>query len=361
MNALEQQLNYPMGDTLPAGGTVREVAPGVMWARMPLPFALDHINLWLLRDRIDGREGWTVVDCGITHEQIKACWERIFDDALGGLPVLRVIVTHCHPDHLGLAHWLCEGGEQGRWQARLWMTLGEYAWGRVMSSGDSHGSNAGGDFAARHFKANGLTDEATLQKIRERKNYYSNLVPSVPGQYRRIREADVLTIGGRGWRVITGFGHSPEHASLYCEDLNVLISGDMVLPRISTNVSVFDIEPEGNALRLFLDSLQTFEPLPADCLVLPSHGKPFQGLHTRLGQLRDHHAARLAEVREACAAKPCSAADIVPVMFRRPLDMHQMTFALGEALAHLHALWLDGELARQRGDDGVWRFAPRQA
>ena len=146
---------------------------------------------------------------------------------------------------------------------------------------------------------------------RERKNYYSNLVPSVPGQYRRIREADVLTIGGRGWRVITGFGHSPEHASLYCEDLNVLISGDMVLPRISTNVSVFDIEPEGNALRLFLDSLQSFEPLPADCLVLPSHGKPFQGLHTRLGQLRDHHAARLAEVREACTAKPSSAAEPV--------------------------------------------------
>jgi glyoxylase-like metal-dependent hydrolase (beta-lactamase superfamily II) len=148
---------------------------------------------------------------------------------------------------------------------------------------------------------------------------------------------------------------SPEHVSLYSEALNVLVSGDMVLPRISTNVSVFAVEPEGNPLQLYLDSLAKFDDLPDDVLVLPSHGKPFRGLHTRIRQLRDHHAARLDEVQAACAT-PQSAVDIVPTMFRRPLDAHQLSFALGEALAHLHVLWQNGHLRRVTGADGIIRF-----
>ncbi|GAB3627737.1 Zn-dependent hydrolase [Pandoraea terrae] len=358
MNALEQQLNYPLGDLLPEGGTVHEVASGVFWVRMPLPFALDHINLWLLRDEIDGAQGWTIVDCGIAHPQIKAFWEQVFDKALDGLPVLRVIVTHCHPDHLGLAHWICEGGEKQRWHARLWMSLGDYAWGRVMASANNNNSNAGGDFAVNHFIAHGLADPEMVDQIRNRKTYYSDLVPSVPSRYRRMCEGDAILIDGAHWDVVTGYGHSPEHVALYSAKHNVLISGDMVLPRISTNVSVFDIEPEANPLQLFLDSLGRYLELPADCLTLPSHGKPFTGLHTRIGQLRDHHAARLQEVREACAESPQSAADIVPIMFRRKLDAHQTTFAIGEALAHLHLLWHAGEVTRTRDETGIWRFSP---
>jgi glyoxylase-like metal-dependent hydrolase (beta-lactamase superfamily II) len=138
----------------------------------------------------------------------------------------------------------------------------------------------------------------------------------------------------------------------------VLISGDMVLPRISTNVSVYDLEPEADALTLFLESIDKFLPLPADTLVLPSHGKPFYGLHTRVAQLHDHHRDRLAEVVEVCAMRPTSAADVIPVMFKRPLDLHQMTFAMGEALAHLHALWHAGQLTRRLHDDGIYRFSP---
>jgi glyoxylase-like metal-dependent hydrolase (beta-lactamase superfamily II) len=156
---------------------------------------------------------------------------------------------------------------------------------------------------------------------------------------------------------VTGYGHSPEHCALHCDETGLLISGDMVLPRISTNVSVFDIEPEGNPLALYLDSLKRYETMAADTLVLPSHGKPFRGVHTRIGQLRDHHDARLAEVRAACAEKPQSAADIVPLMFKRQLDMHQLTFAMGEALAHLHLLWLAGELKRTHDADGAIRFS----
>jgi glyoxylase-like metal-dependent hydrolase (beta-lactamase superfamily II) len=354
MNALEHQLDYPFADTLPEPGSVYEAAPGVYWLRMPLPFALDHINLWLLRDQIDGQQGWTVVDCGIANDTIRANWEQVFDTVLDGLPVLRVIVTHCHPDHLGLSDWLCNGGDRQRWQARLWMSLGEYMLGRVMATGD--GSNAGGERAAQHFARHGLTDAESQEQLRNRKSYYANLVPAVPEQYRRMREGDELTIGGRSWRIVTGFGHSPEHCALHCPQAGVLISGDMVLPRISTNVSVFDIEPEGNPLALYLQALERYEPMEEDTLVLPSHGKPFRGLRTRIAQLRDHHAARLAEVRAACAEKPCSAADIVPLMFRRKLDIHQMTFAMGEALAHLHLLWLAGELRREQGEDGVIRF-----
>ncbi|CAG4894883.1 MBL fold metallo-hydrolase [Paraburkholderia saeva] len=354
MNALEHQLDYPFRDTLPEPGQAFEVAPGVRWLRMPLPFALDHINLWLLRDEIDGKAGWTVVDCGVASDTIKTNWETVFDTALEGLPVLRVIVTHCHPDHLGLADWICTGGEQKRWDVRLWISLGEYMLGRVMAAGD--GSNAGGERAAAHFARHGLTDEASIDTLRNRTSYYSNLVPSMPAQYRRMREGDGIAIGGRTWRVVTGFGHSPEHCALHCEETGVLISGDMVLPRISTNVSVFDIEPEGNPLALYLESLGRYETMAPDTLVLPSHGKPFRGVRTRIGQLRDHHDARLAEVRAACAEKPHSAADIVPLMFKRQLDIHQLTFAMGEALAHLHVLWLKGELKRQFDSDGVIRF-----
>jgi glyoxylase-like metal-dependent hydrolase (beta-lactamase superfamily II) len=194
-----------------------------------------------------------------------------------------------------------------------------------------------------------------LEQMRSRRNYYPSLVPAVPEAYTRLQDGDLVEIGGRGWRVITGFGHSPEHASLYSEELKVLISGDMVLPRISTNVSVFAVEPEGNPLELYLQSLKKFTNLPEDTLVLPSHGKPFRGLHTRIAQLHNHHAARLAEVLAACV-EPKSAVDIVPLMFRRQLDAHQLSFALGEALAHLHKLWRDGMLRRSKDSDGVIRF-----
>jgi len=343
MNPLESQLSYAFGDTIPAPGARYEIAPGVYWLRMGLPFALDHINLWLLRDG----EGWSIVDCGIANDATRNAWETIFANELEGLPVTRVITTHCHPDHVGLADWLCS-----RWNAPLWMSTGEYGFARMMS-----GALPGVDGTAMlpHFQRHGLTDESMLEKLQGRKSYYPTLVPAVPAAYRRMQDGQVLDIGGLGWQVITGFGHAPEHVSLYCENLKILISGDMVLPRISTNVSVFAVEPEANPVQLYLDSLGKYAGLPDDTLVLPSHGKPFRGLHTRIGQLRDHHRDRLAEVVAACAT-PQSAADIVPVMFRRPLDAHQLTFAMGEALAHLHKLWFDGILERKTDSDGLIRF-----
>ncbi|HEX8957350.1 MAG TPA: MBL fold metallo-hydrolase [Burkholderiaceae bacterium] len=351
MNHLEAQLDYPHGDTLPDAGRVMELAPGVFWLRVGLPFALNHINLWLLRDEFDNgsgmRQGWSVVDCGIDSEATRAAWEAVFAEHLQGLPILRVIATHCHPDHVGLAHWLCK-----RWDAPLWMTAGEYAFARMMSA---QLPGADGTAMFPHFQKHGLQDTAALEKLQTRKHYYATMVPAVPEAYRRMHDGESVKIGGRAWRVITGFGHSPEHAALHGAEAGLLISGDMLLPRISTNVSVFAIEPEADPVMLYLNSLEKFSPLAADTLVLPSHGKPFRKLHTRIAQLQAHHAERLAEVLAACA-RPQSAADIVPVMFTRPLDGHQLSFAIGEALAHLHALWYQGKLSRAPGSDGVVRF-----
>jgi glyoxylase-like metal-dependent hydrolase (beta-lactamase superfamily II) len=347
MNALESQLSYPLGDTLPAPGAVHELAPGLGWLRMPLPFALDHINLWLLKDALDGRDGWCAVDCGVATDATRAAWEQVFAGAMQGRPLVRVLATHCHPDHVGLSDWLCR-----RFDAPFWITTGEFGFARMMAAALP---GVDGTAAIPHFQRHGLADPALIEQMRGRRSYYPSLVPAVPDAYTRIQDGQQLAIGAHSWRVIAGFGHSPEHAALYCEALNVLISGDMVLPRISTNVSVFAVEPEGNPLQLYLDSLARFDALPVDTLVLPSHGRPFRGLHTRIAQLRDHHAARLAEVVEACA-RPRSAMDIVPVMFRRPLDAHQLSFALGEALAHLHKLRADGMLRRNIGPDGVVRF-----
>ena len=366
MNELELQLHYPLGETLPESGRCIEVAPGVKWVRMGLPFALNHINLWLLRDALDGPtgkiQGWSIVDCCIHHDDAKAQWESVFAHELDGLPVLRVIVTHMHPDHIGLAHWLCqrwsghsgEAANVGAYQCALWISALDY---QVARWGCLGPGAFGGLRAAAFFALHGLNDPDTLAKIGARTNYFPSLVPSVPEDYHRLLDGKVLDIGGRDWRCISGYGHAPEHIALYCADLNVLIGGDMVLPRISTNVSVYEQEPEANALTLFLSSIDKFKTLPEDTLVLPSHGKPFTGIHTRIQQLHDHHRDRLAEVMAACAKKPSSAADILPVLFTRPMDLHQISFALGESVAHLHALWFEKKLTRSCGTDGVLRFA----
>jgi len=353
-NPHENALHYPLGDTLPAPGATLEVAPGVRWLRMGLPFALDHINLWLLRDEQDGVQGWTLVDCGITDAATRELWELIFEHELQGLPVLRVIVTHMHPDHIGLAHWLTERWSTADHECRLWISATDWNAARMASQTTT---GFGGDASAAFFALHGLADADSLDKVRARTNYYAGMVPQVPRRFRRLMDGMVLTIGGRRWTCIAGYGHAPEHISLHAPEAGLLISGDMVLPRISTNVMVIDIEPEGDPLPLYLDSIAALRALPADTLVLPSHGKPFVGLHERIAQLLAHHDERFAEVLQACAEAPCSAADLLPLLFKRKLDLHQTTFAMGEAIAHLHALAGRGQLRPIAGADGVLRYA----
>ena len=340
--------DYPFPNP-PAPGATTEVAPGVHWLRMALPFQLDHINLWLLEDGTKEDPCWLIVDSGLGNEATRALWEKMFAGKIGSKAVSRVLVTHYHPDHAGNAAWLCR-----RFDAPLWMTRGEF-----LTVHAARNSSAGYTTEAQLelFRANGL-DEARGAELLLRGGLYKSMVPDFPVSHRRLYEGESLVIGGHRWKVIVGYGHAPEHASLYCEALNVLISGDMLLPRISTNVAVRPIDPWSNPLRLFLESIRRYLELPEQVLALPSHGLPFRGAHARVAQLEAHHAERLAELEVACVASPRSAAEALDILFRRKLDTSQIFFAMGEAIAHLHYLHYDGQLARTVGADGVARFAP---
>ncbi len=330
----ESLLQYPFAQ-LPLPGETLIVAPGVHWLRMPLPFALDHINLWLLEDR----DQWVMVDCGIGNDATRVLWKQIIETRIG-TAVSRVIATHHHPDHVGNAGWLTR-----QFGAPLWMPQGEYLSAHALCEGIA---GYGREHMVALFRRNGL-DESHTPGILKRRDSYRKSVPDFPMSYRRISEGDVILIGANRWRVIMGYGHAPEHASLYCESLGVFIAGDMLLPRISTNVSVPASQPEANPLHLFLESLSRYADLPAQTLVLPSHGLPFRGMHERIAQLKEHHRLRLNELLEVCDT-PKTAADVLGVLFRRQLDSHQILFAMGEAMAHLHYLHEQGALRRIKGE-----------
>ena len=326
----------------PAAGQSREVAPGVIWLRMPLPFALDHINLWLLADG----DAWTQVDCGYGDAATRALWQQHFSETLKGRPIRHVIATHYHPDHLGNAAWLA-----ARWDCAIAMPQAEYLTAHAISD-----ERAGYGVAATSalFRAHGLAAEQ-VAALEARGNAYRRGVPELPLSFAHLAAGDEIAVGPQRWRVIPGYGHSPEHASLYCADLGVLIAGDMLLPRISTNVSVWPVEPDSDPLGRFLASLDRLAELPSGTLVLPSHGLPFVGIAARVEQLRAHHAGRLAEL-EAAANRPVSAAEIVPVLFRRELDLQQRFFAMGEAIAHLNHLWHRARIKRLITADHAIRF-----
>ncbi len=350
MNPDEHALTYPFADRLPLPGSLLPVAPGLFWLRMPLPFALDHINLWLLRDHFDGRDGWTLIDCGVATPAVSALWDTVLADCLDGLPIVRVIATHAHPDHIGMAARLTS-----RFRAPLWMSPGEYLFSRALGLASVDDSERS---LVAHFESHGAPQSWLAERRRSTGlQRYRELVQPVPNQFVRVFDRQIVPIGARRWQVIFGYGHSPEHVALWSADDGLLIAGDMVLPRISTNVSVFDLEPLANPVRWYLDSLQRFAPLPADTLVLPSHGRPFRGLHRRIEQLTAHHDDRLAAVLEALQETSMTAAEAVAVVFPgRQFTGDQLMFAMGESLAHLHDLWYAGRLERRVGVDGHTRF-----
>ncbi|MDH5749152.1 MAG: MBL fold metallo-hydrolase, partial [Rhodospirillales bacterium] len=324
-------------------GETREVAPGVYWLRMPLPFKLDHINLWLLEDE----GGWTIIDTGIAKDDVKALWDRIFSRMFQGKPLKRVIVTHAHPDHMGLAGWLTE-----RFGVPLWTSFGEWSFARMLSldKGPELLNKSRAFYRAAGF------DESQMAAVDRRANPYPRRVSPIPSTYVRISDGDEIAINGRPWRVIVGTGHSTEHACLYCDELKVLISGDQVLPEITPNIAVWPMEPEADPLRNYLESLHKFKPLPEDTLVLPSHKWPFTGLHARLDFLAHHHDLRLSETRETCSV-PRTGVEVLSHLFKRQLDDHQLFFAIGEALAHLHYLIEGDEMKRLEGESGVLKYA----
>jgi len=329
-------------DRHPEPGAVVEIAPGVRWLTMPLPGSLNHINLWLL----DDGDGVAIVDTGIFSQATKDHWTRVLTETLAGAKITRLIVTHAHPDHIGLAGWLCE-----TLGIELWISETEWRMGHRFST------DAGTlliESGLALFRRGGLGKEADALAA-TRPNTRIPMSP-VPEQYHRLEDGMVLRIGAHEWRVIVGRGHAPEHCCLWNPALDILIAGDQVLPKITPNVSLWPGRDDEDPLGSFLATMDTLERIvPDSVLVLPSHNLPFHRLHNRLQQLRDHHADRMAEVIEACDTPKC-AAELVPILFRRKLDQRQMAFAMGEALAHLRYGITLGRLTRTERADGAWLF-----
>ena len=334
-------LAYPFGRWVPREGAMFEVLPGVFWLRMPLPMGgLDHINLWAL----DDGDSWVLVDCGLGDARTRALWETLFAGPLAGKPVTRVIATHFHPDHVGLAGWLCK-----RWGVTLEMTRSEYLMARMLQLDVQPEAP---DMAVAYWRQAGWPEDVIAAQRAQPWGRYAKLVPPLPGGFRRLEDGQSLRIGGRDWRVVVGRGHAPEHACLVCDE--AMISGDQVLPRITSNVSVFPTEPLANPLGDWLDSIANLRALPEDLLVLPAHNEPFRGLHVRLDQLDADHGDKLARLVEFCG-EARTAFECFGVLFRRPVSEGDRGIATGEALAHLHWLEARGELRRVM-DGGVVRF-----
>ncbi|MGE8419047.1 MBL fold metallo-hydrolase [Pseudomonas sp. Hg5Tf] len=342
MSEERKPLVYPCGPT-PDPGAAVEVAPGVLWLRMPLPMSLDHINLWAVRDDA----GWAIFDTGMHTPDTVSAWQALLaaDGPLGGLAITRVFVTHMHPDHVGMAGWLSE--THG---CELWMTLGEYMNCRVLVADCGRAAPALGVNFYRRAGWNAVA----IENYRLRFGGFGRYISTMPQGYRRLRDGDTLRIGEHEWQVVVGEGHSPEHACFYCPALQLLISGDQVLPRISSNISVFPSEPSADPLALWLSSLEKLrQQIPNDVLVLPSHNEPFKPLHARLDQLHNSQYRAVERLQQTLLEGPKRAVDLFSVLFKRTIDDSLLTMATGECLANLNFLLHRGQVRVSDDDDGV--------
>jgi glyoxylase-like metal-dependent hydrolase (beta-lactamase superfamily II) len=341
-NQRDTGLAYPCGAP-PERGEAREIAPGVRWMRLALPSTLTHINVWALEEP----EGHALIDTGLGNDDTVDAWRMLLDGPLAK-GVTRVLVTHLHPDHVGMAGWLTR--ESGR---RLWMTRTEYLQCRMLAGDTGHPAP---DEAVAFYRRAGW-DDAALDSYRKRFGIFGRLISPMPASYRRIRDREIIAIGGHEWEVVVGSGHTPEHACLYCPALKLFISGDQVLPRISSNISVLPSEPDADPLTEWLASLDALrERVPDDVLVLPAHNEPFTGLHARLERLKASQQ-RLVEGLLDALDEPKRAVDTFSTLFGRaiqPRDASTYGLATGESIAHLNHLVRRGLAAAHEQDGVAW-------
>jgi glyoxylase-like metal-dependent hydrolase (beta-lactamase superfamily II) len=329
---------------IPEAGNVQEVAPGILWLRMPLPFDLDHINLYLIED---GENGYALIDTGIGTSKVEALWETILSKL--NKPITKVIVTHMHPDHIGMAGFLVD-----RFRAPFFMSHSEYFVCRALSAGSQGASDWQDD---EYLVRCGMSAEyvAKAKQARKEGKGMGQFIRPIPLKYERLEAGNSISIGHEKWQVIIGRGHSPEHVCLFNKQKEILISGDHVLPIISPNIGVYSTEPNANSLAQYLSTLPQFLDLPANTLVLPSHKQPFIGLHTRVDELIKHHHTHLDNLREYCREGK-TIKDCLPILFKRNLNPHNMFFAIAEAFSHLNYLSYSGEFSRHVNADGQFIF-----
>lgn len=334
-------LTYPLGRSGPEVGEAISIADGIGWTRLPVPGSLKHINIWLLEDA----GGIAVVDTGLAIPAAREAWEALFAGPLAGKTITRIVVTHFHPDHIGLAGWLCE-----RFGAPLWMTREEWLFARMLAADVRDAPPAE---ALAFWRMAGWDEARIAAEAAKGWGRFSAAISPVPVSFVRMRDGDALRIGGRQWRIVTGSGHCPEHACLVDDAGKVMIAGDQVLPRITSNVSLSLSEPEADPLGDWLDSIAKVRTLPGDLLVLPSHGEPFAGLHARLDALARGHGERLDALHRHLA-EPRRAVDCFSVLFGRQIGDDVIGLATGEALAHLRRLEVEGRAARTDREGVRW-------
>ncbi|MDZ4096002.1 MAG: MBL fold metallo-hydrolase [Paracoccaceae bacterium] len=337
-------IRYPFTPPEEKAGAV-EVAPGVLWLRLPLPMALDHVNIYALDDRLGGGDGWTVIDTGIDSARTREIWEQVLAGPLQGRPVRRVVVTHHHPDHIGLAGWFQARGAELITTRTAWL----YARMLVLDAQALPVAQSL-DF----WRGAGMDAALLTARAAERPFNFCDVVAPLPVGFSRITEGDQITMGGRRWFVRIGHGHAPEHATFWSMDDGLILGGDQLLPSISANIGVYPTEPEADPLGEWLHSCRSFQPhAREDQLILPGHKLPFTGLPLRLVQMIENHDAALDRLR-AHLATPRTAVDCFPQLFKRQIDAGSYGLALVEAVAHLNHLLQLGELHRVRRDDGSW-------
>ena len=335
-------IRYPY-DAAPEEGDAREVADGILWMRLPLPMALDHVNVYAIRDGA----GWAVVDTGFDTGKTRAIWETLLAGPMRGLPVTRVIVTHHHPDHVGLAGWFMARGAELITTRTAWLTA------RMLVLDVQEAPTPE---TLAFWRAAGM-DAATLEKrASERPFNFADIVAPLPLGFTRIREGDVVEIGGRHWDVRIGNGHAPEHATLWCREEALVLGGDQLLPSISPNLGVYATEPAADPVTEWIESCTHLAHYAkADHLVLPGHKLPFTGLPDRLRQLIENHHGALSRLREHLD-RPRTAAECFAPLFKRRIDAGTYGLALVESVAHLNHLLALGEVTREKREDGAWAW-----
>ncbi len=327
-------------DTRPRAGETLEVADGLHWLRMPLPFALNHINLWLIEDDA----GWVAVDTGVATSVTRDHWRQVFEGLMQGQPLTHVVATHLHPDHVGCAGWLVD-----RFGVDLWMTRDEYLLCRILVADTGRPAP---DEGRRFYHGAGFSEQQLGHYV-DMFGSFGRVVSPLPEAFKRLHDGEKVRFGRHDWEIIVGRGHSPEHACLFCEDCNVLISGDQLLPTISSNVSVWPTEPAANPLKAWIESLQSMQRrLPANVLVLPAHGKPFRGARPRLQALVDEHTEKLEDLLAWCR-EPRRAVDTFPSLYKSRIGDNNRIMATGEAIAHLNYLLGEGAVVAETDDNGI--------
>ncbi len=334
-------IHFPW-ETPPAEGEAIEVGEGALWMRLPLPMKLDHVNVYAFEDD----NGWTIVDTGFDTSRTRKIWQTLLAGPLGGKPVARIIVTHHHPDHVGLAGWF-----QRDHGATLITTRTSWLFARMLLLDEQM---VPVDETLAYWRSAGMDEEVFEERRTQRPFNYVDIVADMPLGFSRVKEGDVIHFGGRDWDVRIGNGHAPEHATFWSRDCDLVLGGDQLLATISPNLGVYATEPEADPVGDWLESCERLAPFArASHLVLPGHKLPYRGLPTRMRQLVDNHHTALARLLDHLA-EPRTAVECFPVLYRRRIGAGEYGLALVEAVGHLNHLLHTGEVTRTRREDGAW-------